>query len=1184
MNWAAFRRLRFQLAGAMAIVLILVWAAVAYQLKISRDNALDSARRHGENMTGAVAEHFALFTESVDSWMRHLADQWTKDSRRFAEIGALQKGPLAQEQLLRISVIDAQGRLAYSEPPDVGQPGVHGERERFRVPKDGGADRLHIGKPLKERASEETVIEFTRLMRDAKGRFLGELVLSISAPALIRTYESIDLGAQGFVTLRYVDGTVLLRSRNYEQIRGLLLPHWRELVKDGSTTGSFIRVSVSDGLERVFSFRHIKGTPLIAVVAQPVDAVLARYYEERRVYVAGGALISVVLVSLVLILFARLEREEQAERRLRESEARYRALSDLSADAYWEQDAQYRFTMIRPGQSSEPAALRQDMLGKAAWDLPHVGMTDEDWRAHREVLDRHQAFRDLVLKLLDADGRLVFVSLSGHAVFDGSGVFKGYRGVVKDVTREKRGEQLLALEHTVTLRLSEASSTSAGLKGVMQAVCESLGWECGRYFRLDEKAGVLRFAEAWSVPGEELERFTSASHTITFAPGVSLVGRAWQSGELQWSRDFSKDPRAPLQSAARVAGIRGAFVPPVILEGKVIGVFTFNSREVREPDERLLQATRVISSQVGQFLRRKHAERVLRESEERFNLAVRATNDVIWDWHLASDALWWNENIAIFGYRREDIEPTGKSWRERIHPEDRERVVTGIQAHIESGGESWSDEYRFRRKDGGYAVVFDRGHLIRDQAGSAARMIGAMADITLRKQAEERLAYLAQFDSLTGLPNRHLFRDRLAQTMERARRNGSSMALLFIDLDRFKLVNDTLGHGAGDRLLKEATGRLQACVRAADTVGRFGGDEFGAILSDLAEPGDASIVAQKIIDSLARPFELDGHATYVTASIGIALFPADSEEPATLIRNADVAMYRAKERGRNNYQYFTRELNERAQQRVQIETALRHAAERGQFLLHYQPKLELAGGALCGLEALLRWQHPERGLVPPLEFIPVLEETGLVVPVGEWVMGEVCAQIKAWQKSGLSVPPVAINISARQFQQKDLEITVRRILRDAGLDPSLIQFELTESLLMQDPEAAARTLGGLKQSGVKISVDDFGTGYSSLAYLRRFPIDALKIDRAFIRDIITDPDDAAITLAIIGLAHSLKLKVIAEGVETESQLEFLSAHACDEVQGFLFSKPVAPEACARMLREGVAGPRLQRTGRLQARR
>jgi diguanylate cyclase (GGDEF)-like protein len=393
------------------------------------------------------------------------------------------------------------------------------------------------------------------------------------------------------------------------------------------------------------------------------------------------------------------------------------------------------------------------------------------------------------------------------------------------------------------------------------------------------------------------------------------------------------------------------------------------------------------------------------------------------------------------------------------------------------------------------------------------------------------------------------------------------MAVLFIDLDRFKLINDTLGHGAGDRLLKEATERLRSCVRSSDTVGRFGGDEFGAIITDLAKPADASLVAQKIIDALARPFQLDGHESYVTASVGITLFPTDGEEAGTLIMNADAAMYRAKEQGRNTYQYFTREMNERAMQRVTMESALRRAIERREFLLHYQPKVSITTGEVCGFEALLRWQHPESGLVPPLQFIPVLEDTGLIVAVGEWVITEVCEQIARWSRDGFRVPPVAVNLSARQFQQKGLEDTVAGALRASGIDSKLLQFELTESLLMKEPEVAARTLRGLKEIGVTLSVDDFGTGYSSLSYLKRFPIDALKIDRAFIRDVTVDPDDAAITFAIIGLAHSLKLKVIAEGVETRDQLDFLETHGCDEMQGFLFSRAVPAEECARMLRE-----------------
>jgi diguanylate cyclase (GGDEF)-like protein/PAS domain S-box-containing protein len=443
-----------------------------------------------------------------------------------------------------------------------------------------------------------------------------------------------------------------------------------------------------------------------------------------------------------------------------------------------------------------------------------------------------------------------------------------------------------------------------------------------------------------------------------------------------------------------------------------------------------------------------------------------------------------------------------------------------------------------------------------------------MRDITDRKEANDRLNYLAQYDSLTDLPNRGLFQDRLEHGLAQAKRNGCSAAVLFIDLDRFKIVNDTLGHGIGDKLLLQVAARLSGCTRTGDTVGRFGGDEFGVILLDLVKPEAAAVVAQKINDALARPFDLDGHRTFISASIGITLYPADATDPATLNMNADAAMYRAKEAGRNTYRFFTREMNERAMQRMQMEASMRRALERGEFLLHYQPKVDLASGAICGMEALLRWAHPKKGLVSPAEFVPVLEETGLIVPAGEWVTREACRQIAAWQQAGLEAPHVAVNLSARQFRQKNLEEMVRAILAETGVAPALLQFEITESLLMNDPDGAVRTLLALRNAGVLLSVDDFGTGYSSLAYLKHFPLDALKIDRAFISDIVTNPGDASITLAVISLAHSLKLKVVAEGVETEAQLDLLTRYACDQMQGYYFSRPVAAAEMGAMLREG----------------
>jgi diguanylate cyclase (GGDEF)-like protein len=436
------------------------------------------------------------------------------------------------------------------------------------------------------------------------------------------------------------------------------------------------------------------------------------------------------------------------------------------------------------------------------------------------------------------------------------------------------------------------------------------------------------------------------------------------------------------------------------------------------------------------------------------------------------------------------------------------------------------------------------------------------------RASQDRLDHLAHHDALTGLPNRLLLLAHMEHALARARRDGRLLAVLFVDLDHFQVINDTLGHPLGDALLQEVARRLTACLREGDTVARLGGDEFTVVLEDLRDASQAREAAQRIIDAVSNKFLLEGHEVFVSCSVGIGVFPADGDDVTALLKNADSALYRAKEQGRNNCQYYTEELTARALARLELETSLRHALERHELVVHYQPQVDLHSGRIIGMEALVRWQHPRRGLVGPGEFIPLAEETGLIVPLGEWVLRAACARLKAWLDAGLPKLRVAVNLSSRQFNQKNLYETVAAVLRDTGLPPECLELELTESLVMQDPDGAIAVLTRLKALGVQFSIDDFGTGYSCLSYLKRFPIDRIKIDQSFVRNITTDPEDAAVSQAIISMSHSLHLKTVAEGVETPEQREFLRARQCDEVQGYHFSRPVPEAEMERLLREG----------------
>ncbi|MGQ0591917.1 MAG: putative bifunctional diguanylate cyclase/phosphodiesterase [Gammaproteobacteria bacterium] len=573
---------------------------------------------------------------------------------------------------------------------------------------------------------------------------------------------------------------------------------------------------------------------------------------------------------------------------------------------------------------------------------------------------------------------------------------------------------------------------------------------------------------------------------------------------------------------------------------------------------------------------RRSSEDALRDSRVWFSALVNSLGVVVIETDLLARSITFINGQAerLFGYPEESwLGPDGRGfefWSAHLHPEDRD-WASEFRARETEAGRDHVFEYRFMTTTG--TVLWIREYAtVSSEHGRPAKGRCVLVDITAAKEAQEalgrahaglrdseaRLKHCAYHDALTALPNRALLSDRLEQALAHGRREDHPVALLSLDLDRFKVINDTLGHPVGDELLRGVGGRLRGLLREGDTVARLGGDEFVVLLPRIHTERDAAQVAAKAIAEIATPFEVLGHELHVSASVGMSLFPRDGGDPETLLKYADTALYEAKARGRNQYQFFDHRRDAKADERLRIESCLRRALERGQLLLHYQPQIDLRSGALVGLEALIRWHHPEHGMVAPGQFIPIAEETGLIGPIGEWVLRTACREVEGGT-AGLGNLRVAVNVSMRQLRQPILAATVQAILIETGLDPGRLELEITESSIMSDPERTIAVLRALHEMGVVLTVDDFGTGYSSLAYLKRFPLHRLKIDRSFVHDIPRNGDDVAIVQAILALARQLKLKVVAEGVESPEQRDFLGEHGCDEAQGYLFGRPQALE-------------------------
>ncbi len=564
------------------------------------------------------------------------------------------------------------------------------------------------------------------------------------------------------------------------------------------------------------------------------------------------------------------------------------------------------------------------------------------------------------------------------------------------------------------------------------------------------------------------------------------------------------------------------------------------------------------------------AEMCLRLSEARLARAQKIARMGSWEWNIVSGEIYWSDELYnIFGLKPGEPREISMEWiYSVVSPLDLPAFKKAMLNSVKTC-QPLNINYRIISKDFGEIVVSSQGEVECDESGRACLLSGTTLDITARIRAESEIQQLINYDTLTGLPNRSLLHDRLHLAIAQAAREKHLLGVLILDLDRFKGINDALGHRAGDKLLKLVANRLGACVRETDTLARLGGDEFVAILVGVSNAEGITKVAKKILTIVSEPVYIEGHEIYSTCSIGIAVYPMDGEDSHTLLKHADLAMYQAKEQDRNNFQFFSRDMNIKVLERMMLENSMRKALEREEFFLVYQPQVDSRSGRITGMEALLRWQHPDLGLLSPDKFIYLAEENNFIIPLGEWVLRTACRQNKAWQNQGLPSVRIAVNLSAKQFGQYHLDQVIASTLLETGLEAEYLELEITESTIMKDAEQNTVILQKLKDMGVSLAIDDFGTGYSSLSYLKHFPISRLKIDRSFVRDITTNTDDAAIAEIIIDIARTLKLNVIAEGVETRAQMQFLSFNNCVEMQGYLFSRPVRADEFARQLKNGL---------------
>jgi diguanylate cyclase (GGDEF)-like protein/PAS domain S-box-containing protein len=845
------------------------------------------------------------------------------------------------------------------------------------------------------------------------------------------------------------------------------------------------------------------------------------------------------------------------------AEERLRFVVELSREYYWELDAEGRFTTLLHGDAERREHASSRLLGKARWEIDGTPL-EGSWNEHRAIIESRQPFDGFVVERPEPDGSPRYFESDGRARFDDDGRFLGYAGVTREITELIHERRLISLDRDLT-ELFTSGSTESPSRRALELICGRLQWASGTYWLVAEGRSAAR--------AEAIVRF-AATHDRGRAHydkernrllSEALVRLACDFGDILWINELSatEDLRRFRQSGS-------ALIIPVALRGKTIGAIEIRSSRIDVPSDKLKDFLRRFGAYLANVYERGFALRQLKESQELYSSTVELA--AIGISHVAPDGRFLHANKQLqkmLGYSERELK--SMTVRDVSHPDDRHFTDTMVERVALREMDSFTVEKRYLASDGRTLWVRINSVMKWGSNGEPLYHISTVEDISDRRKAEERVEFLATHDELTNLPNRAFFNEHLSRAIRSHKRSGARLAVLFLDLDRFKTINDSLGHETGDTLLREVADRIEACVRDSDCVARQGGDEFVLLLENVLSQQAVEDVARKLIESIHEPTQLNDHECRVTASIGIAMYPDHGKNGGVLTRNADVAMYCAKESGKNCWQVFSVNAEPMSVERLTLERHLQHALDQREFRIQYQPKVDARTGEIRGVEALLRWWNHELGIITPAQFIPVAEELGLIVPIGKWVLEEACAQSVAWQRAGHPRISMSVNLSPRQFNDPSLVSDIKSILEKTEMSPRLLELEITEGMLATNVDRAMEVAAELHNLGIRLAIDDFGTGYSSFAQLKRFPIDSLKIDRSFVRDLSTSDEDKAITEAIIAMGKSLGTNVVAEGVETESQREFLVSGNCDEIQGFLLGKPCHPDAIAGLLRKQRSG-------------